>query len=121
MDITQRKYNRIMMHRIVQYCVLDSDIDESIEFEGVIQNCDFGGLFIETEKALPKGSIIKITFNMEDSEGDLPAVSAIALVKWIKGETGMGISFVEFENIGARDFENWLKYLCDYLKEESSK
>ncbi|MCD4650452.1 MAG: PilZ domain-containing protein [Candidatus Cloacimonetes bacterium] len=120
MDINQRKYQRVMMQKNVQFYLADSDEEEVKLFDGLIENCDYGGLFIRTKKALPKGSVVKIDFKLETEDDDFPVITALAIVKWVKGETGLGINFIEFENIGARDFENWLKNLCDYLKEESS-
>jgi PilZ domain len=78
--------------------------------EGVAENVSLGGMFIKTRNPLKEGSLVTLSF-LGDEEGG-PPVRAKALVCWRRRwrqPRGMGVRFLEFENLGPRGLEGWLK------------
>ncbi len=106
-----RKYPRISPG--VNFSVMVKHIDKDAReyFKGVIENIGLGGMFIDTDYPLPKGSMVTIHFK-SNKEVDAQPVIANGLVCWtqkLMRPHGMGVDFIEFEGLGDNSFEEWFK------------
>lgn len=118
----KRKNDRIETHFGVRfYEQLDGD-DDIDWIHGVVKNCNAGGLYVETKHPPLKNTIITIEFEFSsDSEQHLPHVRATAIVRWSKMRKtpkGMGVSLIDFEDAGSRNFSDWLTQLCQLLQQQ---
>ncbi|HEY9421159.1 MAG TPA: PilZ domain-containing protein, partial [Thermoanaerobaculia bacterium] len=78
--------------------------------EGVAENVSLGGMFIATRSPLKEGSLVTLSFL--NGVAGAPPVRAKALVCWRRRWShprGMGVRFLEFENLGPRGFDGWLQ------------
>lgn len=78
--------------------------------EGVAENVSLGGMFIATGSPLKEGSLVTLSF-LNREAGD-PPVRAKALVCWRRRwrqPKGMGVRFLEFENLGPCGLDGWLE------------
>ncbi len=110
MSAEQRQYPRISPN--VRLNVMGKQIDKETRkyFEGIIGDISLGGMFIKTDQPFSKGSKVRIQFNSEKDNGD--PITAIGLVRWTRKwmkPRGMGVDFIEFEGLGSRSFEDWMR------------
>jgi uncharacterized protein (TIGR02266 family) len=78
---------------------------------GVAENVSLGGMFIATRHPLREGSLVWLEFEIPE-EGGIRPVRAKALVCWRRRwrqPRGMGVRFLEFENLGQRRLESWIE------------
>jgi hypothetical protein len=78
--------------------------------EGVAENVSLGGMFIATARPPREGSLVTLEFDRPAVPGGR-AVRAKALVCWRRRWSqprGMGIRFLEFENLGPVPLAAWL-------------
>lgn len=78
--------------------------------EGVAENVSLGGMFIATQTPLREGSVAWLEFHVPGEEVGRP-VRARGIVCWRRRwlqPRGMGIRFVEIENLGQRRLESWM-------------
>ncbi len=109
----QRKYPRAASGTQIRYRRLASD-KEALEYlEGVVENVGLGGVFINTDDPLPRGSLVELEFRVS-MDGRDRTIGAKALVKWNRKmfpPTGMGLEFVEFSGLGESDLSDWIQCL----------
>jgi uncharacterized protein (TIGR02266 family) len=78
--------------------------------EGVAENVSLGGMFIATARPPREGSLVVLEFDRAVNGGVRP-VRAKALVCWRRRwrqPRGMGVRFLEFENLGPVPLAAWL-------------
>lgn len=78
--------------------------------EGVAENVSLGGMFIATSRPPREGSLLTLEFDRSALPGARP-VRAKALVCWRRRwrqPRGMGVRFLEFENLGPVPLAAWL-------------
>jgi uncharacterized protein (TIGR02266 family) len=78
--------------------------------EGVAENVSLGGMFIATPRPPREGSLVTLEFDRPSAGGTRP-VRAKALVCWRRRwrqTRGMGVRFLEFENLGPLPLAAWL-------------
>ena len=81
-------------------------------FAGIAENYSFGGLFLATDTTFPPGTLV----NMELSIPGQAPIFVKAVVVWQRRffrPKGIGLKFVEFENIGDRDLDQLLKTIFE--------
>lgn len=110
-----RKFPRLALG--VKACVRARRLDKSEReyLEGVVANVSIGGMFIETSRPAPQGSELWIEFEV-DVEGEKQVLRARALVRHTRrflGKRGMGIEFIEFDQLGKNGMKQWLERICD--------
>ncbi|HEX9943773.1 MAG TPA: PilZ domain-containing protein [Thermoanaerobaculia bacterium] len=77
---------------------------------GVAENVSLGGMYIATPHPPREGHLVWLEFHVPGDEGARP-VRARALVCWRRRwrqPRGMGVRFVEFENLGWQRLESWM-------------
>ena len=84
------------------------------EFYGTALNCNYGGLYIQTEYSPEKGSQIVIEFAFDNEP---TPVQAIAERVWINKQTpkGMSVKLHDFVKDDVRNFSEWLQKMCIVL------
>ncbi len=114
MSEDRRKNYRTTAEVIVQFCEESEDNRDQHDHKGIVENCSAGGMYISTEHPASRGSIIRLKFSL-DSESPPPLpIQARAIVHWVRHvahSRGMGVEFLEFEGIDARDFKEWITNL----------
>ncbi len=109
----QRKYPRTASGTQIRYRRLASDEEELEYVDGVVENVGLGGVFINTDDPLPRGSVVELEMHVSVGGRDR-TIGAKALVKWNRKmfpPTGMGLEFVEFSGLGESDLSDWLQGL----------
>ncbi|MGB0721447.1 MAG: PilZ domain-containing protein [Gammaproteobacteria bacterium] len=103
----RRAHPRVRSALAIRFRADDVDAITSEYLGGVAANCSFGGIFLETDQLMPKGTIVKLEIQLDDD----PPVQARAVVRrvqrWRKPH-GMGVEFVEVEGIGNEPLSDWL-------------
>ncbi len=109
----ERRYNpRVPTDKMIHFSVLTDNKVE--EYSGIAKNCNYGGLFLESDKIVPQNTEIIVEFEFKKEP---KPVKAKASVRWIREEepAGMGIQLLEFEKDEQRNFSLWLSDLCRCL------
>jgi hypothetical protein len=78
---------------------------------GIARDLSLGGLFLESRRPLPKGTLVDLDFFTETNEGQEP-VHARAVVRWVRRffrPRGMGLEFVDVEGLGSTRLEHWIE------------
>lgn len=73
--------------------------EESSEVEGEVTDLSSGGCFVESERNVREGDLVKLRFDIP-GQGDLTIWGNV--VYWVR-ETGFGVRFAAFSQVGARD------------------
>ena len=99
----QRKYPRVTTDIRVKWSggAVDKFTREYVE--NVAANLSLGGMFIATNRPLPKGCVVIVQFSTAAGE---PPVLVKAIVRWRRrwlSPRGMGLAFYEFEGLAGRD------------------
>jgi hypothetical protein len=116
-----RKYARLRPGVAVRFFGEPIDRTTRQYLTGAAENCGLGGMFISTEYAFSKGSIVTLDFRIDSESRGLTPVRAYGIVSLVQrkgGIRGMGIQFIEFEGLGDRIFSDWIK---EVLKEHPEK
>jgi len=83
-------------------------------FTGVISDISVGGIFLETEKLLPMGSVLHLEFQLSPGGSTLQCQGRVA---WVnrnpahgneKGKQGMGIEFIDIRKLDLMAIMSWL-------------
>ena len=102
MDIDKRKYPRAKQGLDVRF-VEESVAPNVVEYlDGLAADIGLGGMFIATEEALSKGTVLSLELNLDDQAGETIMVRARAVVRWTRPEDeprGMGVEFIEFDGL----------------------
>lgn len=109
MALDKRRHPRTSFNTSVQYRRLPSNSDLDFE-DGRIENVGLGGIFIATDQAPPKGTLVELRFELE-LKREVREVQAKALVRWTREKfrpEGMGLEFVEFDGEAQKDYRSWL-------------
>lgn len=79
--------------------------------DGIARDVSIGGLFLETRRPLPKGTLVDLDFFIEGNEREEP-VHARAVVRWVRRwfrPRGMGLEFIDVEGLGPTRLESWIE------------
>jgi hypothetical protein len=79
--------------------------------DGIARDLSIGGLFLESSRPLPKGTLVDLDFFVEADAREEP-VHARAVVRWIRRwfrPRGMGLEFIDVEGLGATRLESWIE------------
>lgn len=80
---------------------------------GVLKDISLGGVFLSTNKTFSVGTEVQLNFSLGDE-----SVQTVATVKWFSGfwdifhpsvESGMGLSFLNFDSVFLNAFASFLK------------
>ena len=110
----KRKFKRIASNVRVGFRKEHADKETEDYFQGIAADCGLSGMFLTTEHLMPKGSIVSLSFQFTDTEGETVAIQAQAVVRWtqrFRKPKGMGLEFFEFTGLGDRNFEDCLQQL----------
>lgn len=73
---------------------------EGVDHQGQSRNLSIGGLFLETEVAVPYGATLKITFKIPNYKEDITVVSTVCWVERSGNKTvGLGLKFAALRAI----------------------
>ncbi len=113
-DTERRVYPRTTANIVVKFSE-DSEKNTPPEYqEGKVENCSAGGMFIITDQPAPRGSHVRLKFHLDSNQNTPLPVEARAMVRWVRYVSqphGMGVEFLNFEGIDARDFREWITSL----------
>ncbi len=79
--------------------------------EGVAQNVSLGGLFLVTDRPLPKGAVLELSFGRLHSEDAGNPIHAKAIVRWRRRwrkPHGVGIEFIEIDGVERDKIHQWV-------------
>lgn len=113
----KRKYRRVASGVQIRFHVAQSDPVSREYFTGLVENYSFGGLFIATSVPLSPGDVVHLDIDVAGQ----PSVQARALVRWVqrwKPPRGAGVEFIDFDNVGERDFEAFIERLFEPVAAE---
>lgn len=82
--------------------------------DGIARDLSIGGLFLESRRPLPKGTLVDLDFFMEGEDGE--PVHARAVVRWVRRwlrPRGMGLEFIDVEGLGATRLESWIESVLE--------
>lgn len=88
---------------------------------GVAEDVSLGGMFILTAHPPREGSLVWLEFHVPGDSAARP-VRAKAMVCWRRRwrrPRGMGVRFLEFENLGQRRLESWLVAILERENDSS--
>ena len=109
----ERRYNpRVPTDKLIHFSILSETPIK--EYSGIAKNCNYGGLYLESDKIVPENTEIVVEFEFKKHPNP---VKAKASVRWINNNepAGMGIQLLEFEKDEQRNFSLWLSDLCRCL------
>lgn len=106
----RRRHHRVPGRLVVLFNRLAPGADEE---PGLTEDASAGGLFIATERPLPRGARVGVELFCEDSPE--PAVRARAVVRWRRRwrhPRGMGVEIVAISESDRERLERWLERLA---------
>lgn len=110
----KREFKRIASNVRVGFRKQQADRETEDYFQGVAEDCGLSGMFLTTAHLMPKGSIVSLSFQFADEDGEAVTIQAQAVVRWtqrFRKPKGMGLEFFEFSGLGDRNFEECLQQL----------
>ncbi len=110
----KRKFRRVASDVRVQFSRQAVAKETGDYFRGIAKDCSLGGMFLATPHVVPKGSVVLLSFQYVDEEGETVTIEAQAIVRWTRRflkPKGMGLEFFEFHGLGDRDLEQCLDQL----------
>ena len=116
MSEEKREFKRIARNVRVGFRKQQADRETEDYFQGIAEDCGLSGMFLTTEHLMSKGSIVSLSFQFTDSEGETVTIQAQAVVRWtqrFRKPKGMGLEFFEFSGLGDRNFEECLQQLLE--------
>ncbi|MEN8198564.1 MAG: PilZ domain-containing protein [Thermodesulfobacteriota bacterium] len=109
-----RKFTRNATNVLVKYREVEGvDKQTKNALHGIAKNYSMGGIFLETDKPLNRGSLISLEFLLLDGENEID-IQAKAIVRWTQrfhNPQGMGLEFYEFTGLDGLDTEECLTKL----------
>ena len=123
-DKDLRKYSRIASHIEIRIQRLSTDKSAQRYLSGLATDCSLGGMFISTELPLSPGNFINLEFRLKSKPEDSPTIKARAVVRWIRQwnkPRGMGIEFIEFHELGKKNYTNWMAELTEEVNRGMTK
>ena len=116
MSRDRRKYRRVAAGVRVLYCGTQVERATREYLEGIAQDLSLGGLFLETRRPLPKGTLVDLDFLIEEAGQSAEPVHARAIVRWRNrffGRRGMGVEFIDVEGLGQQRLESWVERVLE--------
>ena len=95
-EIDRRKSNRAELVVRVQYQTVDEFFSE------FARNINEGGLFVETDSALPLGSVVSLQFHIPGSDEPIQVHGSVVRQTDGAGDEPQGMG-IEFETLAAKD------------------
>ena len=80
------------------------DLESGKQSEGVTSDISLGGCFVCTSKPLPIKSRVRVTLMRKDQR-----VEALAVVRVVKPRIGMGVEFLDVEQLSCNVLERWIE------------
>lgn len=106
----RRKYRRVAGGVRVVYSGVQVERATREYLDGIARDLSIGGLFLETRRPLPKGTLVDLDFFVEADAREEP-VHARAVVRWTRRffrPRGMGLEFIDVEGLGQTRLESWI-------------
>lgn len=110
----RRKYRRVAAGVRVLYSGVQVERTTREYLDGIARDLSIGGLFLESRRPLPKGTLVDLDFFMEGEDGE--PVHARAVVRWVRRwfrPRGMGLEFIDVEGLGATRLESWIESVLE--------
>ncbi len=110
MSRDRRKYRRVAGGVRVIYSGVHVERATREYLDGIARDLSIGGLFIETRRPLPKGTLVDLDFFVGREAREEP-VHARAVVRWTRRffrPRGMGLEFIDVEGLGQTLLESWI-------------
>ena len=101
----RRKYPRVAARIKIKWSGDPADKLTREYVDSVVRDVSLGGMFLVTNRPLPKGSLVTLRFSGN------PPVRVKAIVRWNRRwlpPRGMGVAFYEFEGLAGQDRQVWL-------------
>lgn len=79
------------------------DLESGATADGVTSDISFGGCFVCTSKPLALKSRVRVTLTRKEQK-----VEALAVVRAVKPRIGMGLEFLDVEQVSYSILERWI-------------
>ena len=107
--LNRRNYRRVAADFVADIRKVAGSPEEIASISSQVKNLSSGGVFVETEKILPVGSVIQMRFSIGPKVRPMRAVGVVRWTSAESGQPGMGVQFVEIDEDSSGGVHGYVK------------